>query len=198
MSEKENEDVTPAAAEVPESAAKQTTTRGGAQANRVVLAVALIVVAVAALVITGVSAWHIVDKRSGKPDNLALVDQATTQQVISQVSADAVKIFSYNYANAAASQQAAESVLLDPGRQQYLTLLNLLKKNAAGQQLTLVVKIIQAGVTNLTSNVATVLVFLDQTSTRASDKASSTSAAQVQLGAVKSGGVWKINRITTF
>lgn len=170
----------------------------GARANRVVLVVALAVVAIACLVLSIVFVVHAADKRGAKPDNLALVDQSLTQEVTAQVSADVVKIFSYNYANAAASQQAAEAVLLDPGRQQYLTLVKLLEQHSQGQQLTLVVKVVQVGVKNLTHSTATVLVFLDQTSTRASDHATTTSAAQVEISAVKQGSAWKVNNIRTF
>jgi Mce-associated membrane protein len=167
-------------------------------ANRVLLVAALAVIIVACLVLGTVFVVKSLDKRGGTPDNVALVDQARTQEVISQVSADVSKIFSYNYASAAASQQAAESVLLDPGKQQYLTLFKLLQSKAPGQKLTLVVKVVQVGVIALSGSNARLLVFLDQTSTRAPDNASSTTAAQLQISAVKQGSTWLVNGITPY
>lgn len=171
-------------------------TRPGA--NRVLLVAVLAVITAACLVLGTVFVGKALDKRGGTPDNIALVDQARTQQVISQVSADVVKIFSYNYASATASQQAAESVLVDPGKQQYLTLFKLLQSKAPGQKLTLVVKVVQVGVIALSGSNARLLVFLDQTSTRAPDNASSTTAAQLQISAVEHGGSWLVNGITPY
>jgi Mce-associated membrane protein len=171
-------------------------TRPGAP--RVLLVAALAAITAACLVLGSVFLAKAIDKRGGTPDNIALVDQARTQQLISQVSADVVKIFSYNYASAAASQQAAESVLLDPGKQQYLTLFKLLQSKAPGQKLTLVVKVVQAGVITLSGSNARLLVFLDQTSTRAPDNASSTTAAQLQISAVEHGSTWLVNGITPY
>jgi Mce-associated membrane protein len=167
-------------------------------ANPVVLVAALAAITVACLTMGTVFVVKAIDKRGGTPDNIALVDQARTQEVISQVSADVVKIFSYNYASAAASQQAAQSVLVDPGRQQYLTLFKLLQSKAPGQKLTLVVKVVQVGVITLSGSNARLLVFLDQTSTRAPDNASSTTAAQLQISAVEHGGSWLVNGITPY
>jgi Mce-associated membrane protein len=173
-----------------------THTRPGA--NRALLVVALALITVAALVLGTVFVVKALDKRRGTPDNIALVDQVKTQEVISQVSADVVKIFSYNYASAAASQQAAESVLVDPGKQQYLTLFRLLQSKAPGQKLTLVVKIVQVALISLSGPNARLLVFLDQTSTRAPDNASSTTAAQLQISAVENGNSWLVNGITPY
>jgi Mce-associated membrane protein len=167
-------------------------------ANSVLVMAALMVITVACLVVGTVFVVKAIDKRGGTPDNVALVDHMGTQEAISQVSADVVKIFSYNYASAAASQRAAESVLVDPGRQQYLTLFKLLQAKAPGQKLTLVVKVVQVGVITLSGANARLLVFLDQTSTRASDNASSTTAAQLQISAVKRGSTWLVNGITPY
>lgn len=178
--------------------ADKTTANTRPGANRALLVVVLAVITVAALVLGTVFVVKALDKRGGKPDNIALVDQVKTQEVISQASADVVKIFSYNYASAAASQQAAESVLVDPGKQQYLTLFRLLQSKAPGQKLTLVVKVVQVAVISLSGPNARLLVFLDQTSTRAPDNASSTTAAQLQISAVEHGSSWLVNGITPY
>jgi Mce-associated membrane protein len=179
-------------------AANQPPAPAGPSANRVLLAAGLAAITVVCLILGTVFVVKALDKRGGTPDNIALVGQAKTQEVISQVSADVVKIFSYNYASAVASQQAAESVLVDPGKQQYLTLFKLLQSKAPGQKLTLVVKVVQVGVIALSGANARLLVFLDQTSTRAPDNASSTTAAQLQISVVRHGSTWLVNGITPY
>jgi Mce-associated membrane protein len=49
-----------------------------------------------------------------------------------------------------------------------------------------------AAVKTLTDSTATLLVFLDQSSQRASDKQASVSAAQLQVDAAKVGSTWRI------
>ncbi len=48
---------------------------------------------------------------------------------------------------------------------------------------------------SLTPDSARLLVFLDQTSTRASDGTTATSAAQLAVGAVWRDGTWKVDQI---
>lgn len=127
--------------------------------------------------------------------NGALADSAATSEVIGQVSTALNKVLSYQYANPAATQQAADQLLTADASTQYKTLFTALQQKAPGEKLTLVAKVVTAGVTSLHGNTAQLLVFLDQSSTRASDKQSSTSAAQLDITAVKQGGVWKISEL---
>ncbi|MHA3704060.1 hypothetical protein ACXR2U_17970 [Jatrophihabitans sp. YIM 134969] len=129
----------------------------------------------------------------GDTSNRALTDQAETTQVIGQVSQALDQVLSYDYTKPAASEQAAAQLLVGDASTQYRTLFTALQSKADGQKLTLVATTRVAGVSNLTADEADLLVFLDQKSTRASDQATSTSAAQIQVTAVKQGSDWKIS-----
>jgi hypothetical protein len=67
-----------------------------------------------------------------------------------------------------------------------------LQKKAPGEKLTSVATVAVTGLKSLHSNTAELLVFVDQSSTRVSDKQKSTSAAQLDVTAVKHGSTWKI------
>ena len=127
--------------------------------------------------------------------NHALSDTAATSEVISQVSAALNKVLSYDYQNPAGTEQASSQLLTGDASNQYKTLFTALQQKAPGEKLTLRCKVVVAGVTQLHGNTAQLLVFLDQSSTRASDKQSSTSAAQLDITAVKQGDTWKISEL---
>jgi len=91
--------------------------------------------------------------------------------------------------------QAAATLLSGDAASQYKTLFTALQKKAPGEKLTLVAKVAVAGLKSLHGNTAELLVFIDQSSTRASDKQKSTSAAQLDVTAVKHGGTWKVTEL---
>ena len=127
--------------------------------------------------------------------NAALADQAETTEVSGQVTTALTKVLSYSYSNAGPTQQAAGQLLTGDAAGQYKTLFAALQKKAPGEKLTLAAKVVVAGVKQLDGNTAQLLVFLDQSSTRASDKSSATSAAQLDVTAVKVNGSWKISEL---
>src|SRR5882762_1473598 len=90
---------------------------------------------------------------------------------------------------------AVNSVLYCDAASQYKTLFTALQKKAPGEKLTLVAKVAVAGLKSLHGNTAELLVFIDQSSTRASDKQKSTSAAQLDVTAVKHGSTWKVTEL---
>ena len=127
--------------------------------------------------------------------NHALTDTSETTEVIGQVDTALAKVLSYDYANPTATQQAAEQLLTGDAASQYRTLFTALQAKAPGEKLTLTARVVTAAVTSLQHGNAQLLVFLDQSSTRASDKQSSTSAAQLQVTAVRTGAGWKISEL---
>lgn len=133
------------------------------------------------------------DGGSGDSGNRALTDQAETTQVIGQVSQALDQVLSYDYTKPQANEQAAAQLLVGDASTQYKTLFQALQSKAGDQQLTLSAKTVVVGVSKLTSDTADLLVFLNQQSTRKSDGATSTSAAQIQISAVKQGVDWKIS-----
>ncbi len=160
------------------------------------LSVVLGLVGVLTLALAGVFAVQAHQLRStDSASNLALVDTSLTNEAISSVSASLNRVFTYDYASPEATQQAASELLVGDASSQYKTLFDALQSKASGQQLTLKTTTVLGGVTTLTPDSARLLVFLDQSSTRASDSSSSTAAAQLDVAAVKRDGVWKISEI---
>ena len=105
------------------------------------------------------------------------------------------QVLSYDYRKPQVAKAAAKRWLTGAAPGQYRTLFTQLQKLAPGQKLTLVAKVSTAGVTYLHGDRAKLLVFLDQESTRASDGQSSISAAQVEIGAVKHGHTWLVDKL---
>jgi len=166
--------------------------RGRALALRLVLVVlsaALVAIGVAFLVRTN----QLNDQKANS--NHALSDANRTSEVIGEVSTALNQVFSYDYRKPQVAQAAAKRWLTGSAPAQYTRLFDQLQKLAPGQKLTFVAKVSVAGVTNLAGSHAQLLVFLDQESTRAADGQSSISAAQVRIGAVRDGNLWRIDDI---
>jgi Mce-associated membrane protein len=132
---------------------------------------------------------------SGPAANHAVVDAAATNDVIGQVSTALNQVLSYSYTAPQTAQRAASKWLAGDAVGQYKELFTQLNERAPGQKLSFVAKVITAGVTTLKGNTASLLVFLDQESTRASDHESSVAAAQVQITAVRHGSTWHITEL---
>jgi Mce-associated membrane protein len=115
--------------------------------------------------------------------------------VQTQVSKDLVNVLSYDYSNPAPTQQAAATVLAGAARKQYDTLFKTLQEKAPGQKLVLSAEVQSVAVKTLSPSTATLLVFLDQSSQRATDKQASVSAAQLQVDAARIGGEWKVTSL---
>jgi Mce-associated membrane protein len=126
--------------------------------------------------------------------NRALTDQAATRQVLAQVTAGVSAIYSYSSADIGAAERAAQRVLAGQAAAQYRELFPLLQRDAAGQQLTVVSRVIRAGVSFLSSDTAHVLVFINQTATRGHNKGSNV-PAQLAITAQLRGSRWLITAI---
>jgi len=124
--------------------------------------------------------------------NLALTDAGLTVQVQSQVSQALTKVLSYDYGNPTPTQQAAATLLAGAARSQYATLFTTLQQKAPAQRLMLTAQVDSAAVKTLTTSTATLLVFLDQSAQRGTDKQPSISAAQLKVDAEKIDGTWKV------
>lgn len=159
-------------------------------------ALALVLVAVLALGGAGVAFVKAHQLRStDSARNAALVDTSVTNEVVGQVSVALNRIFSYDYTNPKPTQDAAAALLTGDAAGQYKTIFDALQSKASGQQLTLKAKSVIGGVSSLTGDSARLLIFLDQSSTRATDSSTSTAAAQLSVQAVKQGGIWKISEM---
>jgi len=150
------------------------------------------VVALVAGIVLFVDPFH---SSAASNPNRAVVDRQNTFEVIGQVDTALQHVLSYNYADPGATQTAAKQVLVGDAAHQFQVLFDALQQKANGQQLTLSAKVVQSGVYTLTENRAELLVCLDQTSVRKSDGTTATSPAQIQVSALKQGGVWRINEL---
>jgi len=127
--------------------------------------------------------------------NIAIVNTAATTEVVTAVSRGLVAVLSYSYDDPASTQAAADQVLTGAARDQQKTLYAELAKKAPGQKLVLSARVEAAGVKQLDGDHATLLVFLDQSSQRATDKQATVSAAQLAVDAVRVGHTWKISAL---
>lgn len=152
-----------------------------------------LLLAVALLVGAGVAFWQ-ADRARGTDNvgNHALVDDTRTTEVQSAVSAALVRVFSFDYSDPSPTQRAADELLAGDARTEYDQLFAALEEKAPGQKLVLTAQVQVAAVQELEGDRATLLVFLDQASQRASDEESSISAAQLSIDAERVDGAWRI------
>ncbi|HEX3647852.1 MAG TPA: hypothetical protein VHV49_05455 [Pseudonocardiaceae bacterium] len=155
-----------------------------------------LVLLLAGVLLAALGGWFLsqslADASSG---NHALVDKAATNRLIGDVSDGLSRIFSYSYTDTEATQQAADAVLTGKAAGQYRTLFGQVRQNAVTQKLKLTTRVVSAGVTSLDGSHAQLLVFLDQTSTRADTGQTSAAAAQLSISAQLFRGHWLITDI---
>jgi len=155
------------------------------------------------VVLAGFGVWATLHASSLRSDaaaqaNTALTDRAATATVRREISAAVNTIFSYNYADTAATRRAAQSVLTGPAVRQYNTLFALVTKNAPTQKLVVTTKVTNTGVELFNGNRARLLVFANQQDTRAGTGQTSYAGAMFAVTALRQGGRWKIENIDTF
>jgi Mce-associated membrane protein len=126
--------------------------------------------------------------------NQALTNAAETGQVTAAVRAGVAGIYSYSYTDLAATTRTAHEVLTGQAAAQYAELSGMLS-SAVTEKLTVVTKVTAIGVRSLTGHTATLLVFLQQATTRDA-KPAGTVPAQLQVTADLVGGRWLIAGIT--
>lgn len=138
------------------------------------------------------------ERSSAAAQNTALTDGPATAAVRREVAAAVNTIFSYNYANTAATRRAAQGLLTGPAVRQYDTLFALVTKNAPAQKLVVTTRVTNTGVELLNGNRARLLVFANQQDTRAGTGQTSYAGAMFAVTALRQGGRWKIENIDTF
>jgi Mce-associated membrane protein len=156
----------------------------------------VVLVATVMLVVGAVGWWMSLDTRSGSAaDNLAIIDAGASAQVESEISKGLTEVLSYDYADPAKTTSVLDTVLTGDARKEYDTLFASLQQRAPGQQLVLTAEVQGAAVEELSDDKAKLLVFLDQSSQRATDKEASVSAAQLSITAEKVKGAWLITSL---
>lgn len=130
--------------------------------------------------------------------NVALTDNARTSEVKGQVTDVINTVFSYNYADVAKTERAAQTLLTGKAVEQYNRLFGQVRNQAPAQKAVLTTTVTESGVKSLEGDRARLLLFLDQRNTRTDQEKTSHSAAMLSVGAVFRNGRWKVDDITTF
>jgi Mce-associated membrane protein len=157
--------------------------------------------AVAVVILGGFGFWARAEATSlanATSPNVALSDQAATNQVRAQITATVNTIFSYNYANTGATSRSAQRLLTGQAIREYNQLFALVRQEAPARKLIVTTRVTNAGVEQLTGSLARVLVFANQQDTIAGTGKTSYAGAMFAVTAQLTGGQWKIDSIDTF
>jgi Mce-associated membrane protein len=123
--------------------------------------------------------------------NHALTDTGATTRVAGDVGNALARVFSYTPDGTAAAERSARTVLDGRAARQYETLFARVRDDLTEQRVTLSTRAVRTGVVELDGDEARLLVFLDQTSRRGKDEAT-TAAAQLTVTARFEGDRWRI------
>ncbi|MFI5605981.1 hypothetical protein [Amycolatopsis sp. NPDC051903] len=139
------------------------------------------------------------DSVSDSTSNTALLDVAKTAQVKDQVSKATEALFSYDYNNIKKTEDAASNLLAnDDVKAKYNALMGEVKRLAPQQKMVVTCKVSRSAVILLNGDLARVMVFVDQTSTRADTKQTTAGSAQLHVDAQLQGDTWKITDLDTY
>jgi Mce-associated membrane protein len=182
--------------------ADQTSEAAGTGSGAGRIRVAAIALGAATVVLGAFGVWATLEAHSlradAAPQNIAVTDGAATSAVNRQIVSAVDKVFSYSYADTAATRQAAQGLLTGPAIHQYDTYFALVAKDAPSQKLVVTTRVTNSGVELLAGNQARVLVFANQQDTRAGTSQTSYAGALFAVTAVRQGSRWKIENIDTF
>lgn len=156
----------------------------------------LVLVLVAA-VLAGLGFWFQTRSRDVHL-NEALVDTGGTTEVSGQAREAVEKAFSYNFADVGATEKAANELLVGKAKCQYNAIFGPVKTLAPEQKLVVTVRVVSSGVTSLDGDRATVLLFIDQVTTRTTDNQTGGGIAMMRVGAQRSDARWKVDNMEMF
>ncbi|WP_052120222.1 hypothetical protein [Amycolatopsis sp. MJM2582] len=194
VAEEKPDDLEEAEAEVDESSRDEK--KPGSK--QLILAGALVVVGLL-LAATAVLFKIQADDVSSSTNNTALLDVAKTAQVKDQVAKATEALFSYDYNNIAKTETAAADLLVnDDVRAKYNLLMGEVKRLAPQQKMVVTCKVTRSAVIRLEGDRADVMVFVDQSSTRADTNKTTAGSAQLHLNAELQGDKWKITAMNTY
>ena len=134
-------------------------------------------------------------RTDGPAANEALVNAPATAEVTGQVNDAVAKIFSYDFADTAKTERAAQDLLVGQAVDEYNRLFATVKQLAPQQKLVVTTTVKSSGVTRLQGDRAEVLLFVDQQAVRTDSGQTNVGPAQISIGAEKQGDRWKISNI---
>ncbi|MFC4082773.1 hypothetical protein [Amycolatopsis samaneae] len=139
------------------------------------------------------------DETAKSTDNVALLDVAKTAQVKDQMSKAVGALFSYDYNNIKKTEDAANDLLAnDEVREKYNALMGEVKRLAPQQKMVVTCNVTRTAVIMLDESLAKVILFVDQSSTRADTKKTTAGSAQLHVNAQLQGDKWKITDMDTY
>ncbi|MFE0023205.1 hypothetical protein [Amycolatopsis sp. NPDC059021] len=139
------------------------------------------------------------DEVADSTSNTALLDVAKTAQVKDQMSKATEALFSYDYNNIKKTEDAANDLLAnDEVRGKYNALMGEVKRLAPQQKMVVTAKVTRSAVIMLNGDLAKVILFVDQTSTRADTKKTTAGSAQLHVNAQLQGDKWKVTDMDTY
>jgi Mce-associated membrane protein len=131
--------------------------------------------------------------------NAALTDIARTSEVKGQITKAVEAVFSYNFTNPGALDQAAKAQLTGKAVTQHREMLAAVRTQGPKQKLVLTTTVTESGVELIDGDRARLLIFADQSNTRTATKDETTyAAAMFAVDAVRGDGAWRIAAIDTF
>ncbi|MFD9736118.1 hypothetical protein [Umezawaea sp. NPDC059074] len=184
------------AADAESDAADAADTADQAGKTRSPLLLPLVLLLVAAA-LAGLGYWFQTRDR-GTSVNQALVDTGGTTEVSGQAREAVEKAFSYNFADVAATESAANELLVGKAKCQYNAIFGPVKSLAPEQKLVVTVRVVSSGVTSLDGDRATVLLFIDQVTTRTTDNTTGGGIAMMRVGTQRADGRWKVDNMEMF
>jgi len=150
----------------------------------------------AALLLAGCAVWFGLEARNaGTPDNAAFADGAATSAVSGQMSAALEAVFSVDYRDLGKTEAAANQYLTGQAVDQYRQLLDVVKQQAPANQLVLTTRVRSLAVKDIHGLTAHLLVFVDQSTSRAGSVDSSSGGAQIRITATRQDERWRIAEI---
>lgn len=151
---------------------------------------------VVAALLAGLGGWFLLRahelRSSPSTANAALVDTGRTAEVSAAVTSALNQVFSYSYDRTGDTERAAAGLLSGEARATYDRLFAQVRDLAPGQKLVLTTRVVSSAVQELTDDSARLLVFLDQSATRADRDTSNAAAAQLSVTARLDGDRWVI------
>jgi Mce-associated membrane protein len=151
---------------------------------------------VAAVILAGLAVWFRGEANSrsegADTNNQALTDTARASEAVGQLRAAIEKSLTYNYTDLDSTARAVKDNLSGKALCEYDKLFGQVQKLAPEQKLVLTTRVREIGLTRLEGDQAQLLVFVDQTTTRADQNQTTASGAQFAINAERQDGKWKI------
>lgn len=155
--------------------------------------VTLVVVAV---LFAGLAVWFRGEANSrsegADTNNQALTDTGEASKAVGQLRVAIEKSLTYNYTDLDSTARAVKENLSGKALCEYDKLFGQVQKLAPEQKLVLTTRVREIGITRLEGDHAQLLVFVDQTTTRADQNQTTASGAQFGINAERQDGKWRI------